>query len=195
MDKDRFSTGLTNTFTGKVYVAAIYVYYLTRQRCNYGFIYHTWFSWNTDSLIYAYNASVIRLLNISPMIKHMPHISERSCSCYPNNLPTTDAPEINKNVNPTVQPVYLQGCRHATQHVPQKDFRQVYNIRRTLVGNTIVHHSDACSWSIACRRCSNCIFIIDLTLGFNIFGKDNCQTRWEKFYFGDLERLILDSSR
>ena len=116
VDKDRFSTGLTNTFTGKLYVVSLYVYNLTRQRWNYVFINHSWFSWNTDSLIYAYNASVIRLLNISPMIKHMPHISERSWSFFLNNLPI----ELNKNVNRTILPVYLQGCRHATQHVPQK---------------------------------------------------------------------------
>ena len=30
------------------------------------------------------------------------------------------------------------------------------------------------SWSIACRRCSNYIFILDLTSGFNVLGKDNC---------------------
>ena len=30
-----------------------------------------------------------------------------------------------------------------------------------------------CSWSIACRRCSNYIFILDLTHGFNEMGKDN----------------------
>ena len=30
---------------------------------------------------------------------------------------------------------------------------------------------------IACRHCSNYIFILDLTSGFNGFGKDNCKTR------------------
>ena len=30
-----------------------------------------------------------------------------------------------------------------------------------------------CSWSIACRRCSNYIFILNLTPGFNGLGKDN----------------------
>ena len=30
-----------------------------------------------------------------------------------------------------------------------------------------------CSWSIACRRCSNYIFILDLTPGFNGLDKDN----------------------
>ena len=34
-----------------------------------------------------------------------------------------------------------------------------------------------CSWSIACWRCSNYIFIIDLIAGFNRLGKDNCKTR------------------
>ena len=33
------------------------------------------------------------------------------------------------------------------------------------------------SWSIACRRCSNYIFILRLTRGFNILLKDNCKSR------------------
>ena len=37
-----------------------------------------------------------------------------------------------------------------------------------------------CSWSIACRRCSNYIFILDLTPGFNGLGKGNCKTRETK---------------
>ena len=42
-------------------------------------------------------------------------------------------------------------------------------------------HVLRCSWSIACRRCSNYIFILDLTPGFNGLHKDNCETRWETF--------------
>ena len=38
-----------------------------------------------------------------------------------------------------------------------------------------------CSWSIACRRCSNYIFILDLTPGFSGLGRDNCKTRRETF--------------
>ena len=49
-----------------------------------------------------------------------------------------------------------------------------------------------CSWSIACRRCSNYIFILDLTPGFIGLGKDNCKTRWETFKFVDLVCLILE---
>ena len=49
-----------------------------------------------------------------------------------------------------------------------------------------------CSWSIACQRCSNYIFILDLTPGFNGLGKDNCKTRWETFQFLDLVQLIFD---
>ena len=49
-----------------------------------------------------------------------------------------------------------------------------------------------CSWSIACRRCSNYIFILDLTPGFNILRKDNCKTRRDTFKFWDLVRLILE---
>ena len=45
------------------------------------------------------------------------------------------------------------------------------------------------SWSIACRCCSNYIFIFDFTPGFNKYGKDNCTTKWESFTFCDLARL------
>ena len=52
---------------------------------------------------------------------------------------------------------------------------QTSNISCTLVGNKNCW-SLRCRWSIACRRCSNYIFIIDLTPGFNGLGKDNCKT-------------------
>ena len=52
-----------------------------------------------------------------------------------------------------------------------------------------------CSWSIACRRCSNYIFILDLTPGFKGLGKDNFKTRWESFKFWDLVQLILETLR
>ena len=48
---------------------------------------------------------------------------------------------------------------------------------------------------IACRRCSNYIFILDLTPGFIGLGKGNCKTRQETFQFGDLVHLILEILR
>ena len=59
------------------------------------------------------------------------------------------------------------------------------NIRRTSVGNRIVDHS---------RRCSNYIFVLDLTAGFIGLGQDNCKTKRETFKLGNLVRLILDFS-
>ena len=59
-------------------------------------------------------------------------------------------------------------------------------ISRTLVGNKIVDHLEACP------HCSNYIFILDLAPGFIGFGKDNCKTRQETFKFGDLVHLILE---
>ena len=44
----------------------------------------------------------------------------------------------------------------------------------------------------ACRRCSNYIFILDLTPGTKGLGKDNCKTRREVFKFLDLVLLILE---
>ena len=52
-----------------------------------------------------------------------------------------------------------------------------------------------CSWSIACRRCSNYIFILNLTPGFNGLGKDNYKMRREALKFWDLVRLILETLR
>ena len=48
-----------------------------------------------------------------------------------------------------------------------------------------------CSWNSACRCCSNYIFILHLTPGFNGSGKDNCKMRQKTFKFGDLVWLIL----
>ena len=62
-------------------------------------------------------------------------------------------------------------------------YRKVSNIIRTLVGNKIVELR--CSRSSACRRCSNYIFILYLTPGFNGFVKDNCKMRRETFMFWD----------
>ena len=52
---------------------------------------------------------------------------------------------------------------------------QTPNISHTLVNNKLVDHSDAC------RHCSNYIFILDLTPGFNGLNKDNCKTKRETF--------------
>ena len=52
-----------------------------------------------------------------------------------------------------------------------------------------------CSWSIACRRCSNYIFILNWTPGFNGLGKDNYNMRREAFKFWYLVRLILETLR
>ena len=49
-----------------------------------------------------------------------------------------------------------------------------------------------CSWSIACRRCSNYIFILHLTHGFNVLCKDNCKPILKAFKLWDLVRLILE---
>ena len=72
-------------------------------------------------------------------------------------------------------------------------YRKTSNISRTLVGNKIVDHW--CSWSIACRHCSNYIFILDLTPGFKGFGKDSRKTVLESFNCWDLVRLILETWR
>ena len=52
-----------------------------------------------------------------------------------------------------------------------------------------------CSWSIACRHCSNYIFILNLTPDFNGLGKDSYKMRREAFKSWDLVRLILETLR
>ena len=52
-----------------------------------------------------------------------------------------------------------------------------------------------CSWSITCRRCSNYIFILDLTFGSKGFGKDSRKTVRESFKCWDLVHLILETLR
>ena len=42
------------------------------------------------------------------------------------------------------------------------------------------------------RRCSNYIFILDLTPGFNGLSKDNCKTKRKKIQFWDMVGLILE---
>ena len=48
---------------------------------------------------------------------------------------------------------------------------------------------------MACRRCSNHIFILDLTSGFKGFGKDSRKTVRESWECLDLVRLILETWR
>ena len=52
-----------------------------------------------------------------------------------------------------------------------------------------------CSWSIACWRCSNYIFIFNLTSGFNGLSKDNYKITRETSKFWALVRLILETLR
>ena len=70
-----------------------------------------------------------------------------------------------------------------------RHYRQTSDISRTLVGNKT---SPRCGWSIACRCCSNYIFILDLTPGFKGLSKDNCKTRRETCMFWYLAHLILE---
>ena len=78
---------------------------------------------------------------------------------------------------------------------------QTSEISCALICNKIFDQSDVvgaspttlrCSWSIACRRCSNYIFILDSTPGFIRLGKGNCKMRQETFKFWDLVWLILE---
>ena len=75
-------------------------------------------------------------------------------------------------------------------------YRQAFHISRIVVGNTIVDHSNVVGASIAYRRYSNFILILDWTPGVNGFGqklgKDNSKTRQGTLKLWHLVRFILE---
>ena len=73
-------------------------------------------------------------------------------------------------------------------------YRQVSNIRHTLIGNKIVDYSDVVGASPVGAAPTTSSFS-DLTPGFIGLGKDNCKTRRKTFKFSDLVRLILEILR
>ena len=58
-------------------------------------------------------------------------------------------------------------------------YRLTFYIRRTLVGNKIVDHSDVVGASPVGAAPTTFIFILDFTRGFNGLDRDNCETRRE----------------
>ena len=82
---------------------------------------------------------------------------------------------------------YRAGLQHTVKRHVSDQYRQICNISRTLVGKSNIDQSDE-----ACRRCSNCIFILHLTPGLKRLRKNNCKTRWETFKFRDFVWFILE---
>ena len=75
-------------------------------------------------------------------------------------------------------------------------YHQTYDISRSLVGNNKFYHSDVhLPRSIGSRRCSNYIFILDLTLSSNRLGKDSYKMGRETFKFWDLVCLMPEVLR
>ena len=68
-----------------------------------------------------------------------------------------------------------------------QNYHKTSYIRHTLVANKIGDHLD-----IACRRCSNYIFILNLIPGLIGMSKDNCKARQEMFKVLDTVHLILE---
>ena len=73
------------------------------------------------------------------------------------------------------------------------NYRKVSNIRRTLVGNKIVDHSDVVGASPAGAAPTTSSFSTLITSGFKGFGKDSRKTVQESFKFWDLVRLISET--
>ena len=72
--------------------------------------------------------------------------------------------------------------------IPRTDFRRGDVVQRSPISRSYLGY-----W--ACRRCSNYIFILDLTSGFKGFGKDSRKTARGSFKCWDLVRLILETWR
>ena len=70
-------------------------------------------------------------------------------------------------------------------------YSQVSDLRRTLVGNKIVDHSDVVRASPVGAAPTTSSFST-WTPGFIGLGKDNCKVRQETLKFRDLVRLILE---
>ena len=101
------------------------------------------------------------------------------------------------------------GGRYAvtTEHVNKTKVRLVYSdgsrgvawcnywidlVAKTLSSITLLWHrprDETFHVDIACQRCSNYIFTLHLTLGFDILRKDSIKPRRETFKFWDLARL------
>ena len=88
---------------------------------------------------------------------------------------------------------WCQWCRHGGYQSPfNKHGLPSSLLYKTHLSRQLNCRSLGCSWSIACRRCSNYIFILDLTPGFNSLGRDNCKMRRLSFKLWDSVRLILE---
>ena len=77
----------------------------------------------------------------------------------------------------------------------RKTYHQTPDVSRISVGNNTTFRcslSNADSWGIACRRCSNCIFVLDLTPCFTGLGRSTCKTRREAFKCWELVCLFLE---
>ena len=76
-------------------------------------------------------------------------------------------------------------CKY-TLFIKFYEYRQTSNIKLTVLGNKIVHHSDVVGASPVY------ILILDLTSGFNWLGTDNSKPWRETFKYGNLVQLILE---
>ena len=91
---------------------------------------------------------------------------------------------------------FINIYHHSNSHLEVKN-GQTCNIRRASIGNKMCW-SVRCIWSTICWRCSNYIFILDFTPGFNRLRKENWKTRREILKFEIwcvLYKLIYGKSR
>ena len=88
-------------------------------------------------------------------------------------------------------PSDIQGyCARLVEPKSQRSNGKI-NVHRFALGRCIWWQARFV-WRYACRRCSNCIFILDSTPGFNGLGKDNCKTRRKTLRFWDSVRPVLE---
>ena len=95
---------------------------------------------------------------------------------------------------PLSEPMMVNLLTHICVTRPQ--WVKTSNIRRTLVGNKIVDHSDVVgevpTGATSSFSFFNYIFIIDLIPGFNGLDKDKCKMRQETCKVWDLVHIILE---
>ena len=71
----------------------------------------------------------------------------------------------------------------------------IAHCQKTPMSSIVFHIAIPKTSNITCQCCSNYIFILNLTYGFNGMAKDSCKTQQEAFKFWDLEHLILEIGR
>ena len=111
--------------------------------------------------------SILMFLNINPL-----HVEIHPCFLHQESSSNL------LSVVEDVWPLSPAGISRQESQGPFSIYRQTSNISNTLIGNKIVYHSDVVGASL--RRCSNYIFILNLTH----WGRDTMAAIFQTFSNG-----------